>query len=176
MMERRRPPTEAVPIASEPVADVQPERPKSPAVRWVTAAIALVFLLLALGAVVAFRPQRSGPGEVPDLRAAPPFVVNLDVQPQPAAVVVKGRVTNVGLRPADPNLYASVLVVDGVPWPSWPLVIGNGTIEESSLALAPGQAAQFERDLAPDAFKPGVHVLVLSTGGVSSAPITIRMG
>jgi len=86
-------------------------------------------------------------------------------------VMVTGRVRNLTGGPIDTQVYMSDLLIDGVPWPSWSLAIGNGTIDPRLVELPAGEEASFSRELDASLLPPGRHVLVLRVLGVESNPV-----
>jgi hypothetical protein len=105
-----------------------------------------------------------------------PVAVHLTALPRPSRdgktiVMVTGRVRNLTDRPLDTRVHMSDLLVDGVPWPSWSLAIGNGTIDPRLVELPSGEEASFSRELDVSSLPPGRHVLVLRVLGVESNPV-----
>jgi hypothetical protein len=88
-------------------------------------------------------------------------------------IMVTGRVRNLTGSPIDTRVYMSDLLIDGAPWPSWSLVIGNGTIDARLVELPPGEEASFSRELDASSLPAGRHVLVLRMLGVESNPVQI---
>ena len=79
-----------------------------------------------------------------------PVAVHLTALPRTSRdgktmIMVTGRVGNLTGSPIDTRVYMSDLLIDGVPWPSWSLVIGNGTIDARLVELPPGEEASFSR-------------------------------
>jgi len=121
-------------------------------------------------------PRASGPSGPTTSSAPPPLAIALVLRSGPDSISVDVTVTATGRNPVEPALFASVLEVDGKPWPSWSLIVGNGTIDESSLRLLPGHTTTLQRLVSPSAFPRGDHVAVLHTAGVSSPPTAFRTG
>ncbi len=135
----------------------------------------VVCALAACGAPVApDRPDAADPIPAASVASAP-LAVALAVRPAAGSVTIDVTVTATGTTDVEPALFASVLEVDGQPWPSWSLVVGNGTIDESSLLLQPGETTTLQRVLPPTAFPPGDHTAVLRTAGASSPPAVFRI-
>ncbi len=105
-----------------------------------------------------------------------PVAVHLTALPRTSRdgktkIMVTGRVRNLTGSPIDTQVYMSDLLIDGVPWPSWSLAIGNGTIDARLVELPPGEEASFSRELDASSLPTGRHVLVLRVLGVESNPV-----
>ena len=107
-----------------------------------------------------------------------PVAVHLTALPRTSRdgktiVMVTGRVRNLTSRPIDTQVHMSDLLVDGVPWPSWSLAIGNGTIDPRLVELPTGEEASFSRELDASLLPPGRHALILRMLGVESNPVQL---
>ena len=106
--------------------------------------------------------------------ATPQLDVEVDVVPLDRdRVRITGTVRNRGDEVADPQVFSSQLLVDGVPLDAWTLVLGNGTIDVRLVELPPGDEVSFSRDLPLTGLRGAGHQVVLRLPNAESPPITI---
>jgi hypothetical protein len=81
--------------------------------------------------------------------------------------------TNTGDEAVAPGIFASELLIDGRPDPSWRLAL-NGTVKPELVSLPPGQTAELTRELAVAALTPGVHEVAVRSGGQATPKVTVE--
>jgi len=83
--------------------------------------------------------------------------------------------TNTGHEPVAPGVFASELLIDGRPDPSWRLAM-NGAMEPELVELPPGRTAELTRELRVGALTAGSHQVVVRLGEQCTAPVEVEVG
>ncbi len=106
--------------------------------------------------------------------ASPQLDVEVDVAPLDGdRVRITGTVRNRGDEVANPQVFSSQLLVDGVPLDAWTLATGSGTIDVRLVELPPGDEVSFSRDVPLGGLRGQEHQVVLRLPTAQSPPTTI---
>lgn len=84
------------------------------------------------------------------------------------------RLANPGDDAVAPGIFASELLVDGRPDPSWRLAL-NGPVEPELVELPPGGTAELTREVGVRALNPGRHRIQVRLGEQYSAVVEIEV-
>jgi len=106
--------------------------------------------------------------------ATPRLEVEIDVSPLGGdRVRITGTVRNRGDEVADPQVFSSEVLVDGVPLRAWTLAGGNGTIDVRLVELPPGDEVSFSREVSLPGLLGEEHRVVLRLPAAESPAATI---
>ncbi|WP_136709107.1 hypothetical protein [Agromyces sp. H66] len=84
------------------------------------------------------------------------------------------ELTNTGAAALAPGVFASELLVDGRPDPSWRLAL-NGPIEPELVELPPGRTATLTREVGVAALAPGAHHVAVRLGEQLSPTVELEV-
>lgn len=84
------------------------------------------------------------------------------------------RLTNTGDTPLAPGVFASELLVDGRPDPSWRLAL-NGPVEPELVELPPGRTAELIREVGVPALTTGTHRIAVRLGEQCTPTVEVEV-